>query len=645
MRWIRDFADSIGGRKRKSNRYEFAASLSAKCSSWPQFATLMSADLSSGGMFIQTTEKAKMGERVELNLRMPDGSNLYVPGTVVNILDEERAKSLNRAPGLGIKLADLTPLQRANFESVLARAKEMAPRPGPAPAPSKAKNEAPFPSLAQKPRPASAPASPQSEFPSLSQTPTPTPTLTPTAPPSSSKGPAPKPKQKPKQKPAPATESLVDFDDFEVLEEEAVSEAQVAISQQPTSPLLRPEDKAPPPSSHPTSKHPPSGPVLGIDLGTTYTSVAAVVGKKVTIIERDDGSKSTPSVVSFDRDGKIIIGAEARRRIATDPARTVVSPKRILGRNYNDREVQTFVGQAAYRTSEGPNGSVIAEFDGNQYPFTQIMAFIMRDVKELAEKKLGQEITQAVVSVPISYEDSRVEVLRRTGRIAGLDIVAVIDEPSAAALANRFDPNFGGIVGVYDFGGGTFDFSVVDVSHGDFRVLATAGDTWLGGDDFDRVLAEAAANQFWRAHKVDIRQQASEWQRLLYACEQAKRQLSTDEKAVIHVPNILRTAEGMIDLKIAIDQNILARACAAIIQRSLDTCGEALALLDIKPSQLTAVYLSGGTTYIPAVRQGLQRYFGVDIRTGVPPEHAVCLGAAIHAAQIQFNSNQTLETR
>ena len=220
--------------------------------------------------------------------------------------------------------------------------------------------------------------------------------------------------------------------------------------------------------------------------------------------------------------------------------------------------------------------------------------------------------------------------------------MAILDEPSAAALANRFDPDFGGVVGVYEFGGGTFDFSVVDVGSGDFRVLATAGDSWLGGDDFDQVLAEAAANQFWREHKVDLRNQAVEWQRLLFACEQAKRELTERADAEISVTEALRTAGGMVDLRLAIDRATFKRASAALIQRSLTTCGEAMAGLGMKPTDLRTVYLSGGTTYVPPVREAVAQFFKVPIRTGVPPEHAVCLGAAIHAAQLQLGRAPTL---
>ncbi|RMH45193.1 MAG: Hsp70 family protein, partial [Deltaproteobacteria bacterium] len=373
--------------------------------------------------------------------------------------------------------------------------------------------------------------------------------------------------------------------------------------------------------------------------------VAAVVGKKVTVLTWPDGARSWPSVVSFPSAHEIIVGAEARRRLATDPAHTVASPKRLLGRKYDDKEIQSFLGQAPYRTVPGPDGSVVVEIWGQQYAVTQLCAYIVEQARKVAETHLGCEVHRCVMTVPVSFDEQRARIFRRAAELAQLEVLAMIDEPSAAALANRFDPNFGGIVGVYDFGGGTFDFSIVDVSRGDFQVLATAGDTWLGGDDFDAVLAEAAANQFWRMHKVDLRKQAVEWQKLVFACERAKRALTVDAEARIHVPEVLRSARGMVDLDIRVDRATFERACRPVIERSLATCDEALELLDMKRSDLSTIYLSGGTTYIPAVRQALAAHFGVPVRTGVPPEHAVCLGAAIHAAQLQFQSATTLDAR
>lgn len=390
---------------------------------------------------------------------------------------------------------------------------------------------------------------------------------------------------------------------------------------------------------------PSQGPIVGVDLGTTYTSIAAVIDHRVRILTGPNGERSLPSVIAFPRKGEVLVGAEARARIATDPAHTVVSPKRLLGRHYGDREVQTMVGRVPYRTFAGPDDTTVIEIWGQQYAVPQLFGHLFEEVKRWAEAQLGQTVHRVVCTVPISFEDARVDALRRAARFARLEVVSVIDEPSAAALANRFDKHFGGTVGVYDFGGGTFDFSIVDVSGGDFHVVATAGDTWLGGDDFDQVLAEAAANQFWRQHKVDLRTQAVEWQRLLFACEKAKRDLSGGDTATIVVPEVLRTAGGMVDLKLSIDRDILSRASSAIIDRSLDTCRQALEVAGMKPSDLSCVYLSGGTTNVIAVREALDRYFKVPVRTGVPAEHAVCLGAAIHAAQLQLRGAVTLPQR
>ncbi len=386
-------------------------------------------------------------------------------------------------------------------------------------------------------------------------------------------------------------------------------------------------------------------PVVGIDLGTTYTSVAAIDGKKVSILQWPHGSKSSPSVVSFPSPNECVVGAKARLLLASDPSHTVNSPKRLLGRQYDDHEIQGFIGQAPYRTLRGPDGSVVVDIWGNQYAITQLCSYLLIEACKVAEKHLGQTVKRCVLTIPVSFDDKRAQILRRAASLAHLEVVSFIDEPSAAALANRFDPNFGGVVGVYDFGGGTFDFTVVDVSKGDFQVLATAGDTWLGGDDFDVVLAEAAANQFWRVHKVDLRKQAVEWQKLVFACERAKRVLSVDPETSIFVPEVLRGPNGMIDLNIALDRATFEHACRPVIDRSLQTCGHALELLDMRPSDLTTVYLSCGTTYMPTVRAALAEYFQVPIRTGVPPEHSVCLGAAIHAAQVQLNAVRTLNER
>jgi cell division ATPase FtsA len=213
--------------------------------------------------------------------------------------------------------------------------------------------------------------------------------------------------------------------------------------------------------------------------------------------------------------------------------------------------------------------------------------------------------------VPVSFDEHRCRAVETAARLAGLEVDGLIAEPNAAALANRYVTGFGGLVGIYDFGGGTFDFSIVDVSRSRFQVVAAAGDPWLGGDDIDTVLAEAAINQFWRQHKVDLRRQVVEYQRIRFACEEAKRALSSAPTATLHVRDVLRTTDGMIDLRLTLDGPTLARAAGAIIRRSLDVCTQTLRKAGVNADQLTGVYLCGGSSQMPAIREAVQRFFGV----------------------------------
>jgi molecular chaperone DnaK len=380
----------------------------------------------------------------------------------------------------------------------------------------------------------------------------------------------------------------------------------------------------------------PSEPILGIDLGTSYTSVSAVVNGKATMLADATGAVQTPSVIAFPTRNEIRVGAPAKARLATDPLRTVASPKRVIGRPFTDREVQTFLAQAPWKSAAGPDGTPVVEIWGQPYSFTQLCGYLLAEARGLAERKLGRPLSRAVLSVPVSFGPDRIAATTRAAQLAGLTVVATVAEPTAAALANKSVPGFGGTVAVYDFGGGTFDCSIVDVSGKlGFRVLATAGDTWLGGDDVDLVLAEAAANQFWRQHKVDLRKQAVEWQRLKFACEQAKRALSTAETTVIAVPQVLRTATGMVDLELQIDRPTLARACRALLDRSLAVCDQAIKDAGVDRTRLSGVYLSGGTCHMPVVREAVARHFAVPVKVGVAPDQAVCLGTTIHAANLR----------
>lgn len=372
--------------------------------------------------------------------------------------------------------------------------------------------------------------------------------------------------------------------------------------------------------------------IVGIDLGTTNTSVAAVIGTKVTVLAPAAGQRSFASVVSLPSPREIVVGAAARARLATDPTRTIASPKRLLGRKHAEREVQSFIGAAPYPTRAGEDGSTLIDIDGESYAVPQLCGYLLAEARAIAERHLGEPVTSAVLAVPVSFDEVRCRAVETAARLAGLEVAGLIAEPNAAALANRYVAGFGGLVGIYDFGGGTFDFSIVDVSRSRFQVVAAAGDAWLGGDDVDTVLAEAAINQFWRQHKVDLRRQVVEYQRVRFACEEAKRALSTAPTATLHVPDVLRTTDGMVDLKLTLDGPTLARAAGAIIRRSLDVCAHTLRKAGVTADQLTGVYLCGGSSQMPAIREAVQKFFGVPLHTGVPPEQAVCLGAAIHAS-------------
>ena len=386
-------------------------------------------------------------------------------------------------------------------------------------------------------------------------------------------------------------------------------------------------------------------PVIGIDLGTTYVSVSAAIDGRVHVLPFPSGSRSMPSVVAFPRRGEVIVGEPARDRLAKDPRHAIASAKRLLGRRGDDKEIQGQLATAGFHHLVGPNGDILVEMWDEPLAIPQLCGHLLAAARVAAERALRQEINHAVLTAPVSFGPERIDLLKRAAHLAHLEVIDVIDEPSAAALANRFRPEFGGLVGVYDFGGGTFDFSVVDATGGDFKVLSTAGDSWLGGDDFDLSIADAVANLFWRANNVDLRQRAVEWQELLFAIERAKCELSAVEETMVIVPEVMRTAAGPTDLRARLKRPQVERIWQPLVERSLNTCLQALTMAGLGPEHLSAVYLSGGTTHIPIIRDELARFFGSAPVIGVPPDYAVCLGAGVHAAQLEQMRAPTLKAR
>jgi hypothetical protein len=381
-------------------------------------------------------------------------------------------------------------------------------------------------------------------------------------------------------------------------------------------------------------------PVIVIDFGTTRSSVALLVEDRVEVMKLPEvvvlplpgGEFDMPSVVGFRKDGSIALGQTARAMLATDPSSAIQSPKRLLGRRHDDPALQPHLADLAIKTGPGPNGEVVLHAAGRETTVIEACSHVMQLLKLVAQKNLGQEVREVVLTAPVSFSDDQHAALRRAAQIAGLEVLDVIYEPVAAALANRFDPAFKGLVAVYDFGGGTFDFTVVEVVKAGVRPVALGGDSWLGGDDIDLAIANAAANAFWRETGLELRSQLTVWQRLLVAAELAKRDLTLKTSTLLKLSDAARTAKGVCSLSLPISRAQFAEMCRDLIDRSLTTCQETLDAAKIKLAQLNAVYVSGGTCYIPAVQQAIAQYFGKVPKSAVPPERAVLVGAALRRA-------------
>ena len=374
--------------------------------------------------------------------------------------------------------------------------------------------------------------------------------------------------------------------------------------------------------------------VVAMDLGNTRSSCAAVINGRVSVLKLPGGDWDMPSVVAFREDGSVMLGKAARRMLASDPENAIGSPKRLLGRRFDEPALAPYLAQLGMHAFAGQQQEVMLESRGRKLAVVEACAHILTLLRMVAEKNLGRSWAnhEVILTVPATFDDRQLRALNDAAQKAGLTVLEMLPEPVAAAIGCVSDPGCRGLIAVYDFGGGTFDFSIVDVDAAKMTVVATSGDGWLGGDDFDQALASAAANDFWKKTKVELRDQAHHWQRLLVRAEMAKRVLSVEEEATLRLPGAALTADGEIDLAFAVDREQFAQLSQEIIGRSLTACQEALQARGITTSDLSAVYLSGGTTYIPAVRQAVARFFGQEPRVVAAPEHLVSTGAAVHGA-------------
>ncbi len=388
------------------------------------------------------------------------------------------------------------------------------------------------------------------------------------------------------------------------------------------------------------------GKVIGIDLGTTNSCVAVMDGGKPKVIENSEGARTTPSIVAFTKDGQRLIGQPAKRQAVTNPDNTLFAIKRLIGRRFEDPLTKKDMELVPYTITKGKNGDAWVNAGGEDYSPSQISAFILQKMKETAESYLGEAVTQAVITVPAYFNDAQRQATKDAGQIAGLEVLRIINEPTAAALAYGMDKNDGKTIAVYDLGGGTFDISILEIGDGVFEVKSTNGDTFLGGEDFDNAIVEFLADSFKKKENMDLKTDKLALQRLKEAAEKAKIELSSAATTEINLPFITARMEGGSTTPLHLVETItradLEKMVDALIQRTLDPCKKALADAGISKDQIDEVILVGGMTRMPRVREVVEQFFGAKPHTGVNPDEVVAMGAAIQAGVLQGDVKDVL---
>jgi len=386
--------------------------------------------------------------------------------------------------------------------------------------------------------------------------------------------------------------------------------------------------------------------VIGIDLGTTNSCVAVMEGGKPKVIENAEGARTTPSVVAFTKDGERLIGQPAKRQAVTNPDNTVFAVKRLIGRRFDDPITKKDTELVPYKIVKGPNGDAWVHAGGKDYSPSQISAFILQKMKETAEAYLGETVTQAVITVPAYFNDAQRQATKDAGQIAGLEVLRIINEPTAAALAYGLEKQDGKTIAVYDLGGGTFDISILEIGDGVFEVKSTNGDTFLGGEDFDAKIVEYLADKFKAKEGIDLRGDRLALQRLKEAAEKAKIELSSAATTEINQPFITARMEGgqttPLHLVETITRADLEKLVAELINRTLDPCKKALKDASIAAKDVAETVLVGGQTRMPRVREVVKEFFGKEPHIGVNPDEVVAMGAAIQAGVLQGDVKDVL---
>jgi molecular chaperone DnaK len=384
------------------------------------------------------------------------------------------------------------------------------------------------------------------------------------------------------------------------------------------------------------------GKVIGIDLGTTNSCVAVMDGKTARLIENAEGMRTTPSIVAFTSDGERLVGQPAKRQAVTNPENTIFAVKRLIGRRYDDPLVEKDKGLVSYKIVKASNGDAWVQANGKTYSPSQISAFILQKMKETAETNLGEKVDQAVITVPAYFNDAQRQATKDAGKIAGLEVLRIINEPTAAALAYGLEKKKQSKIAVYDLGGGTFDISILDIGDGIFEVKSTNGDTFLGGEDFDMRLVNYLADEFQKEQGINLRNDKLALQRLKEAAEKAKIELSTTLQTEVNLPFITADQSGPKHLAIKLTRAKFESLVDDLVQKTIEPCRNALRDAGLSASDIGEVVLVGGMTRMPKVQEVVQKIFGKEPHKGVNPDEVVAIGAAIQAGVLQGDVKDVL---
>ncbi|TIV24278.1 MAG: molecular chaperone DnaK, partial [Mesorhizobium sp.] len=382
--------------------------------------------------------------------------------------------------------------------------------------------------------------------------------------------------------------------------------------------------------------------VIGIDLGTTNSCIAIMDGKDPKVIENAEGARTTPSIVAISNDGERLVGQPAKRQAVTNPENTIFAVKRLIGRRYDDPVTEKDKKLVPYKIVKGDNGDAWVEAGGKKQSPSQISAMILQKMKETAEAYLGEKVEKAVITVPAYFNDAQRQATKDAGRIAGLEVLRIINEPTAAALAYGLEKKDGKTIAVYDLGGGTFDISVLEIGDGVFEVKSTNGDTFLGGEDFDMRLVEYLAAEFKKEQGIDLKADKLALQRLKEAAEKAKIELSSTTQTEINLPFITADATGPKHLTMKLTRAKFESLVEDLVQRTIEPCKAALKDAGLKAGEIDEVVLVGGMTRMPKIQEIVKQFFGKEPHKGVNPDEVVALGAAIQAGVLQGDVKDVL---